>query len=60
MRLKFKVGDEVVSFRGEKATVIGTKESFVPGKSNRVSVKWEKESRNPDKREYYEEVFSAR
>ena len=53
---RFKVGDAVVSFRGETATITKVRET-PRGKSHRVEVEWANKLNNPDKREYYEEVF---
>lgn len=54
---KFKVDDEVISFRGERARIIFVRAIARAGKSHRVSVRWANELQNPDLREYYEEVF---
>lgn len=57
---RYKVGDRVVSFRGEKATVTRIRESAnYRSKSHRVCVKWDevKHGRRDDPVEYYEEVF---
>lgn len=50
---KFKVGDKVISFRGERATVRVVYQVDTPGKSHRVGVTWE----NEDEGMYYEQVF---
>ena len=53
---KFKPGDRVESFRGEKATVITVRKVDTPGKSHRVTVTYDTAtSANPT--EFYEEVF---
>lgn len=58
---RFKVGDEVVDFRGDRARVVAIEESkHWRTKSHRVEVEWLDPStkhQNPDKRSYYEEVF---
>lgn len=54
----FKVGDRVRSFRGESAIITKVREVSTPGKSHRVEVEWTDKLKNPDKREYYEEVFT--
>lgn len=53
--LVFEIGDRVVS-RGEKATVTGYRVVDVPGKSNRVTVKWDDIERR-DLTEYYARTF---
>lgn len=53
---KFSVGDRVISFKGELATVIWVRTVDHPGKSHRVSVHWDDSDRE-DKIEYYEGVF---
>jgi len=53
---KFKPGDRVESFRGEKATVITVRKVDVSGKSHRVTVTYDSDaSAHPV--EFYEEVF---
>lgn len=54
---KFAVGDRVVSFRGEYATVVAVRDSQHPGKSNRVYVQFDADMQ-PCTIEYYETVFS--
>lgn len=56
---KFKPGDKVISFKGEHATVIYVVEAPAISKSHRVNVDWDAKFKNPDKREYYEEVFRS-
>lgn len=55
---KFKEGDEVVSFRGERGRVISSRAVPESGKSHRVTIRWANELDNPDNTEYYEEAFS--
>lgn len=55
---KYKPGDSVINFRGETAVV----ETVTPSpdweaKSHRVTVRWSNELENPDRLNYYEEVF---
>jgi len=64
---KFKVGDRVISFRHEKATVRTVTPSTRLGKSHRVQVDWDSDRedgytddgfrQNQDNINYYEEVF---
>jgi hypothetical protein len=63
---KFEVGDEVISFRGERATVTKVITVEHPGKSHRVTVRWQNNrdgvtdtpyKANPDNIDYYEHVF---
>lgn len=55
----FVPGDRVVSFRGELATVKEYRVIDEPGKSNRVTVQWDKDDpEDEDKIEYYAGVFS--
>lgn len=53
---KFAVGDRVVSFRGEYATVTAVRDSEHPGKSNRIYVHFDADW-EPCKIEFYETVF---
>lgn len=56
---RFQEGDRVISFRGEKATVISVEKSRAwRNKSHRVTVQWDDRT-GPDKTAYYEEVFEA-
>jgi len=56
---RFSVGDRVIDFRGNKATVTQTYESAdYTCKSHRVSVKWDN-IKPKDQTAYYEEVFDA-
>lgn len=53
----FQPGDEVISFRGDKATVVSYRVVDNPGKSNRVTVRWDGEDKEGPM-EYYAGVFS--
>lgn len=64
---KFQVGDEVKSFRGERAVVTKVITEAAMHRSHKVEVCWEsdlyddgKPGRNPDKTTYYEGVFDLR
>jgi len=56
----FQPGDEVVSFRGDFATVTSYRVVDDPGKSNKVTVCWAGESATSPIMEYYAGVFSLR
>lgn len=48
-----KKGDRVTDFRGNTGEVLHVHESFIPGKSHKVTVKYD----HGTTRTYYEEVF---
>lgn len=53
----FQKGDRVEDFRGDKATVLTYRVVDDPGKSNRVTVRWDTRV-EVDKTEYYATVFT--
>lgn len=56
----FQKGDRVEDFRGDRATVLTYRVVDDPGKSNRVTVRWDTrvEENEVDKTEYYANVFT--
>jgi hypothetical protein len=55
---RFVVGDRVVSFRGERATVTWVGRAEAPHRSHRVCVHFDGKL-EADRRDFYETVFMA-
>jgi hypothetical protein len=54
-----KVGDDVTSFRGERATVTGWAEPHGAQSTGRIEVRWKGRSRHANPQAYYPDVFNC-